>query len=121
MPPKSKAAPNGGSCENVAPNSKKLPSNLWLSLLQSERPAYTYPPTVIAQMWKRLPRPASSICKEIREETVMPNLVLRISTRREKKGKQKFYMTGIIFLERLLTDRYYVTSAKREVTAEQAL
>ena len=30
-------------------------------------------------------------------------------------------MTGIIFLERLLTDTYYVTSAKREVTAEQAL
>ena len=30
-------------------------------------------------------------------------------------------MTGIIFLERLLTNSYYVTSGKREVTAEQAI
>ena len=85
--------------------------------------AYTYPPTVIliAQMWKRLPGPASSICKEIREETVMPNFVLRVSWLPKEKKQQKFYMTGIIFLDRLLTDTYYVTSAKREVTAEQAL
>ena len=73
-------------------------------------------------MWKRLPRPASSICKEIREETVMPNLVLRLSSTKNEEKQEKVYMTGIIFLERLLTDTYYVTSsAKREVTAEQAL
>ena len=31
--PKSKVAPNGRSCQNVVPNSKKFPSNMWLSLL----------------------------------------------------------------------------------------
>ena len=79
-------------------------------------------------------------CEEIREETEMANLVVFpkwlayypgfqriIFSYRCRNGprepgyyhigkREEFYMTPIIFLERLLTNSYYVTSAKREVT-----
>lgn len=59
-----------------------------------------------------------------RNSNVQPRpqgLMATINEEKNEKKQHKIYMTHIIFQERLLTNSYYVTSAKREVTAEQAL